>query len=59
MTQQEWENTTPEQRKQEWERCQNNEYFYNTYCKKEGDPEYSQETFNAYLERALKKRLGK
>lgn len=43
---------TPEEQAEELKKCQDSvAYFYNNYCRREGDPEYSEEEFRKYLER--------
>jgi len=48
-----------EQQKEEIEKCQSLEYFYNNYCKKEGMPEYSEETWQEYIEANKKERFSR
>ena len=56
MTQEEYEQASPEERAAEFERCKDEAYFYNTYWKKEGMPEYSKEDFDRLKELAMLQR---
>lgn len=45
-------NLTKEEQQLEIEKCKSFEYFYNNYCKRDGMPEYSEETYQDYLKMA-------
>ena len=55
MTQQEWEEATPDERAAEMERIKDPLYFYNNYYKVEGQKTkpLSQEEWDAEIERSL------
>lgn len=53
MTLEQWEEASEEERDAEYERCKDPAYFYNTYWKREGMPEYSKEDFDRMKEEAL------
>lgn len=43
-------NLYPEEIETEYQKCQNSiSYFYNNYCRKEGQPEYTEEEFEKYI----------
>jgi len=47
----------PELASKEYAKCiDSKEYFYNTWCKKEGDPDYSPEAFEEYQKSTENKR---
>lgn len=58
MTQKEWELASDEERSAEMERCKDEAYFYNTYWRKEGMPEYSKEEFDRMRRAAINKRFA-
>lgn len=58
MTLKEYEQASPEERAAEFERCKDEAYFYNTYWKKEGMPEYSRDVFQIILKRSYLERLS-
>lgn len=52
MTQQEWEAATIEQRAEEYERCKDPVYFYNTYCMRSDGikpPPITKEQWDAHM----------
>mgnify|MGYP000747598487 CR=1 FL=1 len=57
MTQKEFELATEEERNVEFERCKDPLYFYNTYWRKEGMPEYSKEDFERMQQEAMQQRI--
>lgn len=55
----EFNKLSKEQRQEEIDKCVSLEYFYNNYCKKEGMPEYSEETWKEYIEANKKEKFSR
>ena len=63
MKSEQFNKLSKEEQREEINKCNSFEYFYNNYCKKEGMPEFSQETFEEYIisinkQRFSRRRLG-
>jgi len=60
MTAEEFKSLSEIEQKEEIEKCKSSlEYFYNNYCKKEGMPDFSQESWEEYVENNKKLRFSR
>jgi len=48
---------TKEEQQEEISKCQSFEYFYNNYCKRDNMPDFSEGSWNKYLEDVKKARF--
>jgi hypothetical protein len=59
MKTEEFNKLSKEEQQEEIKKCNSFEYFYNNYCKREGMPEFSQESWEEYVENNNKQRFSR